>query len=228
MFFSVCTRQHTEHSIFFERQQYLNGKRRFIRIHFCFSKLILFLGLFGNKRMILIGLIGYKQSGKDTFADYLVTHYGFKKHAFAQPVKQICQIMFHLNPDQLHDPHQKEVMDPRWQLSPRQMMQKVGTDMVRTMMGDDFWVRHMNTKLSSEEGRVIVSDVRFQNEAELIRHRNGILIRIVSEEQSLDTHPSEMEQLLIQEDICIKNHKTGLPQFHQKIDNLLPHLLSCV
>ena len=41
--------------------------------------------------MVLIGLVGRKGVGKDTFADYLVKNHQFEKHAFAEPLKQICK-----------------------------------------------------------------------------------------------------------------------------------------
>lgn len=177
--------------------------------------------------MILIGVIGFKKSGKDTFADYLVSQYGFKKYAFADPVKDICQVMFQLEQQQLHDPDKKEMIDPRWMMSPRQMMQKIGTDMVRTMLGDDFWVHHMDLKVCKEKAqRIVISDVRFINEAKWIKDNHGVLIRIVSHEKCSDTHLSEVEQLSIQEDICLQNNKSGINKFHQSIDLILPHIFS--
>lgn len=173
--------------------------------------------------MVLIGLIGYKRSGKDTFADYLVHTHGFQKYAFADPVKQLCKIMFLLEQKQLDDPLSKEIVDERWGLTPRQMMQKVGTDMVRCQWGSDFWVKNMELRVHRDNHpMMIVSDVRFQNEAEWIKANHGILVRIVDGHQHHhDTHQSETEQLSIQEDICIVNEKNGLPLFHQEIERTL-------
>jgi len=173
--------------------------------------------------MVLIGLIGYKQSGKDTFADYLVQTRNFKKQAFAEPVKQICQILFHLEPEQMYDPCLKEVVDKRWGLSPRQMMQKVGTDMVRNMLGNDFWVRHMDMRAST--GNIVISDVRFRNEAEWVKDRGGVLIRIVDGGHHCDHHPSETEQLSIKEDYVLTNKKNGLEEFHQQIETIIKNIL---
>lgn len=172
--------------------------------------------------MVLIGLIGRKQSGKDTFADYLVSHYGFEKHAFAGPVKEVCRVMFQLTMEQLEDPQQKEKVDERWGLSPRQMMQKVGTDMVRHMWGEDFWLKNMDLRLCG--GDVVISDVRFPNEAQYIRDRGGVLVRIVRSGGVLDTHISETSQAFIQEDVCVLNKKDGLGAFYKTIENTLPTL----
>lgn len=172
-----------------------------------------------ERMTVLIGLIGLKQSGKDTFADYLVANHHFRKLAFAEPVKKLCQTMFLLSEEQLNDPVLKEKVDPRWGLSPRQMMQKVGTDMVRQMWDDDFWVKHMDMRLRKIVDKVVVSDVRFPNEAQWIRDKGGLLVRIDDgREQSSDAHSSETSQSTIQEDVRIFNEKNGLEDFHDKIE----------
>lgn len=178
-----------------------------------------------RKQMILIGLIGYKQSGKDTFADYLVRNHDFKKRAFADPVKQICKIMFHLETEQMNDPRLKETIDERWGLSPRQMMQKVGTDMVRNMLGNDFWVKHMQTQHHTADDRIVISDVRFKNEAEWIKNKGGYLVRIIDNSLHNDPHPSETEQLSIQEDILVENKKDGLEEFYRYIETIIKDIL---
>ena len=175
--------------------------------------------------VLLIGLIGLKQSGKDTFADYLVEKHHFKKLAFAEPVKQICRTMFLLTEAQLNDPHQKEVVDARWGISPRQMMQKVGTDMVRQVWGDDFWVKNMDIRHRQQigiDGNVVVSDVRFPNEAKWVRDRGGLLVRIEDgRRQPTDSHPSETSQASIGEDVCVFNEKNGLDKFYEKVEGLI-------
>lgn len=181
--------------------------------------------------MVLIGLMGCKHAGKDTVADYLVSHHGFVKYAFADPVKQICQVMFRLETRQLHDPLAKEEMDERWGMTPRQMMQKVGTDMVRNMWGDDFWVANMEARFqSSSPTHVVVSDVRFQNEADWIKKHRGILVRVKdttsASSSTTDHHVSETEQQSIQEDVLILNHKQGLDTFHHQLEDLFRPLFS--
>jgi len=180
-----------------------------------------------ERMTVLIGLIGLKQSGKDTFADYLVANHHFRKLAFAEPVKKLCQTMFLLTEEQLNDPELKEKVDGRWGLSPRQMMQKVGTDMVRQMWDDDFWVKNMDMRLSQIADNVVISDVRFPNEAEWVRGKGGLLVRIDDgREQSSDAHASETSQSVIKEDVCIFNEKNGLEDFHDKIEKLFQKMKS--
>lgn len=172
--------------------------------------------------MVLIGLIGYKQSGKDTFADYLVCHHNFKKEAFAEPVKEVCRIMFHLKYEQMNDPILKETIDERWGISPRQMMQKVGTDTIRHAWGDDFWIKNMGMRVGNHnDNSIVVSDVRFPNEAQWVKDNGGVLIRIMDSREHSDTHSSETLQASIKEDFLIFNKKDGIEKFHQQINKLI-------
>lgn len=147
--------------------------------------------------MVLIGLVGRKQVGKDTAADYLCRHYGFIKYAFAQPLKQMCQQLFFLSDDQLSDNTLKEAIDPRWGRSPRQILQVVGTDMFRNHWDVNFWVDHFGVWVRQQEGaHIVVSDVRFQNEADAIKDRGGLLIQIKRGSAGTgDGHASETQNI---------------------------------
>jgi hypothetical protein len=156
---------------------------------------------------MLIGLIGHKSAGKDTFADVLVHEYGFTKRAFADPLKKCCQSLFFLSESQLSDPIQKEKVDPRWGLSPRQIFQKVGTDLFRHHFDTNFWVKHF--LLGHDKTRsTVCSDVRFENEAETIRRLGGILIRIHRDSKDNDSHESELLPATIFSDYDIYNKGT--------------------
>ncbi len=52
---------------------------------------------FMNKKCILV--TGCAGSGKDTVANYLIKKYGYKKFAFADPLKKISLILFNLQRD---------------------------------------------------------------------------------------------------------------------------------
>jgi hypothetical protein len=61
----------------------------------------------------VVGITGFKRHGKDTTGDYLCEKYGFTKLAFADPLKEICKILFSFNEDQLYG-GSKEVVDSFW------------------------------------------------------------------------------------------------------------------
>lgn len=55
-------------------------------------------------RKIIVAFSGYARSGKDTAGAYLVERFGFKRTAFADPLKQMVQIAFGFSADQLWGP----------------------------------------------------------------------------------------------------------------------------
>jgi len=175
---------------------------------------------------MIIGLIGKKQSGKDTFAQILIDHYGFRKRAFADPLKEACALLFQLHPDQLHDPVQKETVDPRWGKTPREIMQIVGTDLFRNHYDQHFWLKLFTYWCHAQDSNVniICTDIRFANEAQLIRSMKGgggILIKITRPTvQYEDQHESEkIEGIMDTADFEIINDST-LTAYQQKIQDL--------
>lgn len=153
--------------------------------------------------MIIIGLTGKKRSGKDTVADHLVKNYGFTKLSFAGPLKEACQLLFQFTDDQVHT-DLKEEIDPFWGVSPRVVLQYVGTDIFRNQMkdiipqiGSNFWTtlaqkRCVDILKDNKEARIVISDVRFQNEAEMINNLGGKVIKITRPSlKSVDEHISE-------------------------------------
>jgi hypothetical protein len=144
---------------------------------------------------LLIGMIGHAGSGKDTCGDYLIENYAFAKDAFARPLKDAARILFDLTDEQLYGTR-KEAIDVRWGVSPREMMQFLGTEVARDAfqrllpgIGEDFWLEHFRVRRAaalaryhahpgSNTSNVVVCDVRFPNEAKLIKSMGGVLIRV--------------------------------------------------
>lgn len=158
--------------------------------------------------MVLIGLIGKKQVGKDTVADFLVKHHDYVKYAFAQPLKKACQILFLLSEEQLQNGAEKEKIITEWQMSPRQILQFVGTDLIRTHFRDDFWIHHFRQWYKTTTSKnVVVSDVRFQNEADAILALGGKLIKIERHNFCNDPHLSEQQEIFGY-DYTIKNNES--------------------
>jgi hypothetical protein len=77
-----------------------------------------------------------------------------------------------------YDRELKEKPDFRlFNKSPRQVMQSFGTDWGRQMINPNIWVYPVE-KLVKEIDYVVVSDVRFINEVEMIKKNNGVLWKI--------------------------------------------------
>jgi len=187
-----------------------------------------------HRRPRLIGLCGKKQSGKDTTADWLVKHYMFQKRAFADPLKECCQLLFRLTREQVHDPLQKETVDPRWGQTPRRILQRVGTDLFRKHYDESFWLRCFEEWYETHRHLDIVcTDVRFQNEADCIRRLGGVVIRITrsdidrkeGEKEGEDLHESERQIDAIAPDFYLYNQSPSIDKFHQELDLFFHDLL---
>jgi hypothetical protein len=125
---------------------------------------------------MIIGLGHRARSGKDTFADYLVAKHGFTKLSFATPLKEAARDIFLLTDEQMYG-SLKEVVDPRWGRTPRDILQKLGTESVRDVFGQETWVQRC--KFGMEPGkRYVIADVRFPNEADAIKAWGGYVLKI--------------------------------------------------
>jgi hypothetical protein len=168
--------------------------------------------------MRIVGLVGPKRSGKSTAADVLVRERGFVSIGFADALKDLA---LRVNPYIHEPPYETRPLDQivEWRgweeaktlPSVRRFLQELGTG-VRDI-DPDFWIDAWCTASNDHLARmrpVVVPDVRFANEADHIRNRGGLLIRITRPGlDSSDTHVSETEQLGIECDVEITNNGTA-------------------
>jgi hypothetical protein len=137
-----------------------------------------------SERRQIIGIIGAIGSGKDTIADYLIAEHGFKKLSFARRVKDAAAAVFGWDRDLLEGATResrewREQVDPFWDLSPRQAMQKIGTEMFRQHIRDDIWIKGVEKDLAADGGQsFVITDCRFQNEIDTIKRAGGRLIYV--------------------------------------------------
>lgn len=133
---------------------------------------------------ILIGLSGYAQTGKDTVADFLVRDHGFTRVAFADKLKAVA---YDLNPFICGGPGgmrrlQAEVNDFGWDAAKqrpeiRRILQALGGG-IRDHVHDQTWINAAIGSGATPGQRVVVTDVRYPNEAAAIRFRHGQIVRI--------------------------------------------------
>lgn len=142
---------------------------------------------------MLVGLCGKKQSGKTAVAGFLFElRVGFEWRSFATPLKAVAQIIFGFSDEQLYGDF-KEVVDPRYGLSARSVLQKLGTNVVREIH-PEAWVMAWKRSLKSvpEGANVVVDDVRFPNEVKAIKSLGGIVLKLHKiGDNSIDSHASE-------------------------------------
>lgn len=171
---------------------------------------------------LLIGLLGRAGSGKSTAARHLAEKYGAARLALATPLKELAKRMYEFTDEQVFGTQaQKEAVDPRWGISPREAMIRLG-DGARHVLGRDVWtdacfrtagwLRDQGVKL------IVVEDVRYPNEAEKIQgwlprtpsRDLGVVIKLVCpdgvslvdvnapSERSVDEVPSSSVDYLIE------------------------------
>lgn len=131
-----------------------------------------------NNLPSIIALCGYKGSGKDTVANYLVKNYGYKHYKISDKLKEIIKILFDLSDNDLEQ--KKEEVNDKWNTTPRRLMQFIGTDMFQYKLQEllpninrDFWIKSLFTddlmnKIKNENYKIVISDLRFLHEYEII------------------------------------------------------------
>jgi hypothetical protein len=132
---------------------------------------------------MIIGLTGYAQSGKDTVAKVLVEQHGFTRIAFADKIRDF---LYETNP--MYDTvafeprFVKEIVDSAgWEAAKqnpqvRRLLQTSGVA-ARKLFGDDFWIKQALRSVEFE-GHYVITDVRFENEADEIKFTGGKIWRV--------------------------------------------------
>lgn len=151
--------------------------------------------------MYNIGLIGKARSGKDSAAMRLVRQRSYVRLAFADPLKEMALsinpyiptgygITVRLSP---------LIADVGWEYAKdnypevRRVLQSAG-QAIREV-DEEFWLTAMRRKLTNAEAwniPVVVTDVRYRNEADMLRARGFRLVRILRPDAEMSTGPASM------------------------------------
>lgn len=143
-----------------------------------------------NKKNLIIGMVGFMSSGKDTAADYLCNFHGFRRDSFANTLKDAVSAVFGWDRILLEGRTKearewREQIDPWWavrlnipNLTPRLMLQLWGTEVCRIGFHDDIWIASLENKIRKTGDNIVISDVRFPNEIKAIHNAGGIVIRV--------------------------------------------------
>lgn len=162
---------------------------------------------------MIIGISGKIGSGKDTIAQMIQnrlqleedTHLRYSTweiRKFAGKLKQIASLLTGIPVERFEDQEFKKTsLGPVWNdMTVREFLQRLGTDACRDNIHPNIWVNALfadyNTKVfvalpRHATDRWIITDVRFPNEADAIKAREGILLRINRPTERKDEHPSE-------------------------------------
>lgn len=143
---------------------------------------------------LVVGFAGAKQSGKSTITQILMAKHGVVGMGFAQPLRTFIGDLLGLPQDVLEEVKEEQVPGLRAGVTPRYLMQTLGTEWGRTLIDPDLWVKvAMRDAINAlERGYAVAfADVRFANEAEAIRNLGGVIIEIVRPGTAIDPHVSE-------------------------------------
>lgn len=166
----------------------------------------------------IIAFTGLKGSGKSTAVELIknnVTKKDIEIHelSFAAPIKRLVSDIFCLTNNECYDPNLKEVILSQWNVTPRELLQKIGTELFRNqlstvcpnikMPAETIWVSSLYYNIKNIETEninrgitksiVLIDDCRFEDEYNTIKKLGGIVIKITRDSVSsnLSSHASE-------------------------------------
>jgi len=133
----------------------------------------------------IVGLVGFIGSGKGTVSSYLKDTYNFQNLSFAKTLKDAVANIFHwprnlLEGDTSESRQWREEIDIWWanrldipHLTPRWVLQNLGTNVIRKEFHDDMWIASLERSLLDLEGNYVISDLRFPNEIKMLKNQNS-------------------------------------------------------
>lgn len=180
---------------------------------------------------MLIGLCGKKGSGKSTVAEYLENLHGFVEFKFADALKDIVSIIFGFDRQMLegltkeHRQERETLKDEVWNITPRKALQYIGTDLFRDKFDEQIWIKILIRKIKeSEYENIVISDVRFKNEFDILLKLGAKIIGLKRETKfKKDFHTSEIEidELLKHKECNIIKNNGSFDSLFEKVYQII-------
>jgi dephospho-CoA kinase len=161
----------------------------------------------------IIAICGLKRSGKDTIADVLTQRYGYEKVKIATPLKDALKTLFQFTDAQVEGA-EKDVVDPRWGVEPRLLMQFIGTEVMQFKLqevlpdvGRTFWIKRLiDEHIKNNDKHIVIPDMRFKHEYNLLSQHGAVFWRVERfQNENTEVHSSEREYLEIPVDEVFMN-----------------------
>lgn len=162
----------------------------------------------------LVMLVGTSGVGKSTAAAFMV-ELGYAETSFAAPIKSIGRILGFSATQMDGTQEQKLEINDFWKVSGREFMQRFGSDVMRQYLptvlpidlaGVNIWARLVEKQIS-QHAKLVVSDGRFPDEADMVRRNGGVIVKIIRHAVACaaPTHQSETHAAQIAADYTIYN-----------------------
>lgn len=190
-----------------------------------------------HKDLTLIGLTGPAGAGKDTVARFMCQRFGFVSASFAAAPRAMLEaLLSHVGADHayLFEPTLKEQKIPGIGASYRQLMQTLGTEWGREQIDPEIWVRALQCSLgllkdafAPVHDRIVITDVRMPNEAEMVEGAGGLLVAI-TRPQAAAVRPHSSESHIGTLYGCARHYlvnDSSLPGLQGQIETLCSYTL---
>lgn len=145
---------------------------------------------------MIIGLTGKARSGKGEIASHLALCHKFHEDSFAAPIRRF--MMDILNIQSMNEYHAlKEVPNPIFGgKTLREALQTCGTEWGRNMIYEEMWIESLKKRVSnsSKHSNIVISDIRFNNEAQAVLDLGGKIVQVIRPSVSINygrNHESE-------------------------------------
>jgi hypothetical protein len=181
----------------------------------------------GQAHLPLLGITGYKRSGKDTVALVLQQHYGYARVALADRLKRevATMIVNRTFPDynigvadllRYMEEHKGDAPAPQsgWV---RPLLQGWG-QMRRALMGEGYWLHALDLAPG-----MVVPDIRMPNEEQALHAAGGLLWRVTRPGCVSDGNATEVHVPSLAADLELHNDGT-LNDLDEQVHAAMAHL----
>jgi dephospho-CoA kinase len=183
-----------------------------------------------------VALVGKQGAGKTAIAKELIVKYGYVAHSWAEPVRHIFEIAYGEITN--YGEVKGRMFDVRLkdgsitQRSGRELLQRIGTDAIREIVDQDFWIKSGIRRIWRP--MTVNDDTRFLNEADALHKRGWVIVRVEASELIrrrrigagfIDAeHSSEREQESIKEDYFLDNEVRSIEEVAKELIEYLNSL----
>ena len=189
-------------------------------------------------KRVIIGITGKIGCGKSTASDIL-EEMKFKQYSLAGPLKEIAMNLGFKYDEVYGTQEDKLTINDFWGISGRRFMQIFGSEICRDILPNvlpemklndkSIWIRLFEKYITDVKNNIVVTDVRFANEAQSIKDLGGYIIKLerfheTDSHNITNDHQSETQNdikynFVIRNDGSIEDLKKNIRQTLNYINN---------